>query len=132
MIWHPEWKENYAELATQIQKDFSANDVNIISLGALRIQPEQRHLMRERFGMQSLVTTAELFPSEGNKLRYDARVRAEMFQFMIRQFKDNNPKWNIFLCMETPETWIGSFDKVPMQMPELKSIFRPLPAIQNL
>ncbi len=131
MIWHPEWKENYANLAMQIQKNFSAKEVNIISLGALRIQPEQRHMMRERFGMQSLVTSAELFPSEGNKLRYDARVRAEMFQFMIRQFKDNNPNWNIFLCMETPETWIGSFDKVPMQIPELKSVFKPLPAIQS-
>ncbi len=132
MIWHPEWKENYALLAHEIQNQFSAEDVNIISLGALRIQPEQRHMMRERFGMKSLVTSAELFPSEGNKLRYDAGVRAEMFQFMIGQFKNKSPKWNIFLCMETPETWIGSFDKIPMQMPELKSVFKPLPAIQNL
>ncbi len=131
MIWHPEWKENYSELATEIQSHFSAEDVNIISLGALRIQPEQRHMMRERFGMKSLVTAAELFPSEGNKLRYDASIRTEMFQFMISQFKNNDPKWNIFLCMETPETWIGSFEKVPMQMPELKSVFKPLPVIQT-
>lgn len=126
MIWHSEWKESYSQLAKEIQSHFFYDEVNIISLGALRFQPEQRHMMRERFGMKSLVTSAEMFPSEGQKLRYDVRVRSEMFQFMIKQFKDNNPKWNIFLCMETPETWIESFEKLPMQMPELKSIFKPL------
>ena len=132
MIWHPEWKENYSNLANTVCQMFSAEDVNIISLGALRIQPEQRHMMRERFGMSSLAASAELFPSEGHKLRYDAVIRAEMFQFMIKQFKNNNPKWKIFLCMETPETWIGSFDKIPAQMPELKTIFKPLPIVQTL
>ena len=133
MIWHPEWKKNYAVLAKKIQAQFLFNEVNVISLGALRIQPEQRHMMRERFGLKSHVTSAELFPSEGNKLRYDAGVRAEMFQFMIQQFKAQDPRWNIFLCMETPETWIGSFEKIPMQMPELRGLFKPLPQItQNL
>ena len=129
MIWHPEWKENYSFLAEQIQKYFSADDVSIISMGALRFQPEQRHMMRERFGMKSLVTSAEMFPSEGNKLRYDASVRAEMFQFMLKCFKENSSKWNIFLCMETPETWIGSFEKIPIQIPELRSVFKPLPTL---
>lgn len=129
MIWHPEWKKNYAELAKKIQAQFLFDEVNVISLGALRIQPEQRHMMRERFGLKSHVTSAELFPSEGNKLRYDAGVRAEMFQFMIQQFKAQDPRWNIFLCMETPETWIGSFEKIPMQMPELRGLFKPLPQI---
>ncbi len=131
MIWHPEWKENYAELASQIQKNFLPEEVNIISLGALRFQPEQRHMMRERFGMDSLVTAAEVFTSEGNKLRYDAALRAEMFQFMSRQFKDKNSKWPLFLCMETPETWISTFEKIPVQMPELKTVFKPLPLVRN-
>lgn len=131
MIWHPEWKQNYGLLAEEVQKLFTADEVNIISLGALRFQPEQRHMMRERFGMNSLVTSSEMFPSEGNKLRYDAGIRAEMFQFMIKQFKDRNPKWNIFLCMETPETWLNSFEKIPMQMPELKSVFKPLPQVRQ-
>ena len=79
--------------------------------------------------MKSLVTSAEMFPSEGNKLRYDASVRAEMFQFMLKCFKENSSKWNIFLCMETPETWIGSFEKIPIQIPELRSVFKPLPTL---
>ncbi len=131
MIWHPEWKENYTSLAEELNKKFRAEDVHIISLGTLRFQPEQRHMMRERFGMNSYVTSAEMFKGEGDKLRYDAALRAEMFQFMIQKMKSLNPKWNIFLCMETPETWIQSFEKIPMQMPELRSFFKPLPQVRE-
>lgn len=131
MIWHADWKRSYSGLAEELNKFFRAEDVHIISLGTLRFQPEQRHMMRERFGLDSYVTSAEMFPSEGHKLRYDSHLRSEMFQFMIQQLKALNPKWNIFLCMETPETWIQAFDKIPMQMPELRSFFKPLPALHS-
>ncbi len=131
MIWHPEWQQNYSFLAEELNREFKPSDVHIISLGTLRFQPEQRHMMRERFGMDSLVTRAEMFASEGNKLRYDATIRAEMFQFMIKKMKSLDPAWNIFLCMETPETWIQAFDKVPMQVPELRSLFKPLPVVRD-
>ncbi len=131
MIWHPAWKENYGFLVEEINAQFSPEQVHVISLGTLRFQPEQRHMMRERFSLDSLVTQAEMFPSEGQKLRYDARVRSEMFQFMIQKMKSLNPAWNIFLCMETPETWIQSFEKIPMQMPELRGLFKPLPQVRD-
>jgi spore photoproduct lyase len=131
MIFHQEWKENYSYLAEEIYKNFTAQDIQVISIGSLRFQPEQRHMMRERFGFSSLVNQAEMFPSEGNKLRYDANIRSEMFQFMYRKLKALNPEFNIFLCMETPETWIKSFEKIPMQMPELKNLFKPLPQVRD-
>jgi spore photoproduct lyase len=131
MIWHAEWKINYSELAEQIAKNFSADDIHIISLGALRFQPEQRLMMRERFGMKSLVNSAEMFTSEGNKMRYDSGLRAEMFQFMQSKLRSLNPGFNIFLCMETPETWISSFEKIPAQIPELRQIFKPLPEVRS-
>ena len=131
MIWHPEWKESYASLAEELNKRFSAEQVHVVSLGTLRFQPEQRHMMRERFGLNSLVTSAEMFKGEGDKLRYDAALRSEMFQFMIKKMKSLDEKWNIFLCMETPETWIQSFEKIPMQVPELRSFFKPLPQVRD-
>jgi hypothetical protein len=88
-------------------------------------------MMRERFGFKSLVNQAEMFPSEGNKLRYDAGLRSEMFQFMYKKLKSLNPDFNIFLCMETPETWIKALEKIPMQMPELKDLFKPLPNVRQ-
>lgn len=130
MIWHTDWKINYTFLAEEIAKNFSAEDIHIISLGALRFQTEQKQLMRERFGMKSLVNTAEMYTSEGNKMRYDAGLRSEMFQFMQTKLRSLNSGFNIFLCMETPETWISSFEKIPMQMPELRQIFKPLPEVR--
>jgi len=129
MIWTPQWKENYNFLAEEIHRRFKPEEVHIISAGALRFQPEQRHMMRERFGPQSLVVQAEMHPSEGGKLRYDTTIRGEMFQFLIKKFKDLDSRWNLFLCMETPETWIKATQKMPMQTPELKEIFKPLPSI---
>lgn len=130
MIYHTDWKENYEFLAEEISKNFTARDIQVISIGSLRFQPEQRHLMRERFGFESLVNQAEMFPSEGGKLRYDAGLRSEMFHFMYKKLKSLNPDFNIFLCMETPETWISSLEKIPMQIPELKDLFKPLPAVR--
>ncbi len=131
MIWHPEWKENYAFLIDEISRRFTPEQVKVISVGALRFQPEQRHMMRQRFGMKSLVTSAEMFPSEGGKYRYDASLRHEMFQFVLKKFRDHNPAWNLFLCMETPETWLNSFEQTPMQVPGLHDYFRPLPKIKS-
>ncbi len=129
MIWHPEWKENYREVVKEITTHFTPEEIHVISLGSLRFQPEQRHLMRERFGMKSLVTQAEMFPSEGGKLRYDMALRHEMFQFMKNEFAAAGSSWKIFLCMETPETWISTFEATPMQVPGLQELFRPLPKI---
>ena len=131
IIWHPNWKENYSYLVQILTKEFSPEQINVISLGTLRFQPEQRHMMRERFGLKSHVTSAEMFSSEGGKLRYDAALRNEMFQFVKNEFYATNTRWNIFLCMETPEAWISSYDKTPMQVPELKEMFRPLPKIRS-
>ena len=131
LIWHQDWKQGYSFVCDQIQKNFKPSEVHIISLGALRFQPEQRHMMRERFGMSSLVTSAEMHTSEGGKLRYDSSLRREMFDFVIAKMKSLDPQWKIFLCMETPESWISSFEKTPMQIQELKEIFRPLPKIRS-
>lgn len=129
LIYHTDWQENYTDLVSKITKQFSAEQVNVISLGSLRFQPEQRHMMKKRFGLNSLVTQAEMFPSEGSKLRYDASLRNEMFKFIYNQFKSHSDSWRIFLCMETPETWISAFESQPMQKSELKDLFRPLPAL---
>ncbi len=132
MIYHEDWKNNYGELVDIITSTFTPDEVGIISIGTLRYQPEQRHMMRERFGLDSLVTQAEMFPSEGNKLRYDAHLRAEMLQFVYRRLKSKNEKWNAFFCMETPETWISSLEKIPMQIPEIKDMFKPLPVVRQV
>jgi spore photoproduct lyase len=135
LIWYPNWKAGYADLIEQITSLFSPEEINVLSLGALRFQPEQRHMMRERFGMKSYVTSSEMFPSEGNKLRYDSKLRREMFDFVLAELKARAPSpeksYRSFLCMETPESWISSYENNPMQMGELKELFRPLPRLNS-
>lgn len=130
MIWYPQWKEGYKDLVDQICSRFSPEDMPYISIGALRFQPEQKSFMRERFGMKSWVNRAEMFPSGQGKLRYDQQVREEMFRFLKSEFKQRQAKdkkqWRLFLCMETPETWIASAATNPFRDIELKPLFEPI------
>ncbi len=125
VIWHEEWKNNYEELIYEITDTFTPFDVPFISLGALRFQPEQRHIMKERFNRNSYVNSAELFQSKDGKLRYDTQLRSEMFQYIIKTFKKNNKAWKVFLCMESPETWLSTYGKYPMKIKGLKDLFSP-------
>ena len=100
-------------------------------MGAIRFQPEQKSFMRERFGMDSLVTQAELFTGKDGKLRYDASLRREMFKFLRDEFLKTDAGWKIFLCMETPETWLDSTGSLPYQQGSIKEMFQHQPKIKK-
>lgn len=125
VIWHPSWQESYGTLVDEIASQFNPEDIPYISLGALRFQTEQRWIMKERFDLDSYVNQAEVFEGPDRKLRYDHDVRNEMFKFIIQRFKDHNSKWNIFLCMETPETWLSTYENMPKRVEGLESLFEP-------
>lgn len=125
VIWHEDWSINYAELVDTICETFSPKDIPYLSLGALRFQPEQRFIMKERFAMQSLVNTAEMFEGRDGKWRYDQDLRNQMFKFIIDRFKNHDPKWNVFLCMESPETWLATYQATPRKVEGLEDLFSP-------
>jgi spore photoproduct lyase len=122
VIYHEGWEKNYDTLVDEICRRFNPKQIPFMSIGALRFQPEQRHLMRERFGMKSFVTRAEMFPSSDGKLRYPVALRTQMFERIRQRFISNNPAWKIFLCMETPETWVGGS---PFKDERLHDLFDP-------
>jgi spore photoproduct lyase len=127
MIWHPDWEKNYLELSDQINALFTPDEVPSITVGALRFQPEQRFMMKKRFGMESLVNRGELFPTKEGKWRYDQNLRNIMFRTVMERFKHHNPKWNVWLCMENAETWTGTVQASPLKIEGLNEFFRPLP-----
>jgi len=124
MIYHDNWKSNYEKLILELCTRFRDFDVQGITVGTLRFQPEQRHIMRDRFGMKSWITQAEVFPSDSGKLRYDSKIRTSMFKFAIEKFKQHS-SWPVSICMETPETWIETYEQYPTQINELKPLFQP-------
>lgn len=128
VIWHEDWKQNYTDLVMEITRRFRPKDLPYISLGALRFQPEQKDFMRERFGMDSMVNRAEVFKSSGGKMRYDQRLREEMFRWIIDTFKAQDPAWKIFLCMETPETWVNTTESLPYKQQDIAGLFKPIHA----
>ena len=132
MIWHPGWRESYGQLVEKISENFSSKQVTCLSVGALRYQPRQKNIMRERFKMNNWVNRAETFPSLDGKLRYDFNLRQEMFKFIINSFRKKDKDWKIFICMETPETWTQSFGHSPHREKSLKKIFQPIPRISKL
>jgi spore photoproduct lyase len=123
MIWHEGWRESYAQLVREVTARFAPHEVPISSIGALRFQPEQRHLMRERFGLSSLVMQAEVFSGADGKMRYDQSLREEMFEFLLNEFRQHSSDWRLFLCMETPETWLGAAKAMPKSLPGLAQAF---------
>lgn len=123
MIWHEEWESSYGQLVDEICSRFKPEEVPYMSVGALRFQPEQRGIMRERFGLDSLVTRAETFPSADGKFRYDSALRQRMFQYVIQRFSDHDPRWRIFMCMETPENWVKTIGQTPFRKAELGELF---------
>ena len=126
VIWHHDWKKNYAHLIEKISERFSPEQVPYLSVGALRYQPEQKNIMRERFKMNNLVNRAETFLSQDGKLRYDSKVRQEMFEFVIKSFHKRSKEWKIFMCMENPEIWTQTFGHSPHKEKPLKKLFQPI------
>jgi len=115
LVHHEGWKKNYRELVHQIATNFQPEELQHISLGALRFQSQQKAIMRKRFGMQSLVCQGEFFKAGDGKMRYDYRLRQEMFQFVCRKVKSHSKKWPLFLRMETPESWLNRGQTQPQK-----------------
>ncbi len=127
MIYHENWKENYSQMVKTITSAFSPSELQILTAGSLRFQPEQRFMMKERFGMKSLVNQGEMFLNSTGKMRYDSELRNEMFQFLIDTFKEASRDWHITLCMEVPETWATTMASTPRKIPEIRDLFEPRP-----
>ena len=123
LIYHKGWKESYKELVDQITKHFKPEDLKHLSMGALRFQSSQKAIMRKRFGMESLVCQGEFFKANDGKMRYDYRLRQEMFQFVWKEFKSHSSKWPCFLCMETPESWLNSLKTQPKNQEQIQKDF---------
>lgn len=126
LIWFPEWRAHYEDLINQVTSRFKPEQVSQLAMGSLRIQPEQRHIMRERFAPSNWVNRAELLPSSTGKLRYPSHLRNEMFQTIYQMFKSKNSGWTISLCMETAQQWKQTYDSIPTRIEDLRPFFKPV------
>lgn len=125
MIYVPSWRSHYAQLVDQVCSLFRPEQIKWISLGALRYPPEMKHILRDRFGGDTLSLRAELHLSRDGKLRYDQHLRSEMFDFVLSEFKKRGD-YPAFLCMEQSEVWLNTFKATPRQVPAVSELFAPV------
>jgi spore photoproduct lyase len=126
MIYIPDWQIHYSALAENVADMFKPSEVKWISLGALRYPPAMKNILRERIDQKSLTLQSELFLSDDGKLRYDQGLRNKMFGHVTAQFRKHDSKYPIFLCMESPESWLGTFEATPRSIETVADLFKPL------
>jgi len=126
MVYVDGWKDLYSELVESVTNRFQPREIRWISVGALRFPPEMKHILRERFGGESIAIKSELYLSDDGKLRYDQALRSEMFEHVISEFRKRDPQFPVFLCMESPETWLSTFNASPRQVPSISDLFKPI------
>ncbi len=128
MIYVSGWQKLYSELVHLICSLFEPLEVKWISVGALRFPPQMKHILRERFGGDSIGNSSELFLGKDGKLRYDLGLRTKMFTHVKDEFLEHGKKFPVFLCMETPESWLGTFQNTPRKVKGLDELFVAMPS----
>jgi len=95
----PNWKEVYTKflqhLLTEVRLDR-------ITLGGICSYRAARGLMESQLGRSNAVSDAfdPLGPSPDGRLRYPARLRAELYRHMIQTIRGRAPDLEIGLCLE--------------------------------
>ncbi|RMG62294.1 MAG: GNAT family N-acetyltransferase, partial [Bacteroidetes bacterium] len=68
LIYYPQWEEDYRALIGELFESIPASSVAWISVGALRLPPGLKEIIRQRFP-RSRVPLGELLPAGDGKLR---------------------------------------------------------------
>jgi spore photoproduct lyase len=96
------WEEAYAKVITDIFSVVPAESIAWISVGTLRMTPEQKKTIENRFP-ENTILDAELLAAEDGKLRYAYQVRLDIYRRMMTLLKEKkHALTRVYLCMETP------------------------------
>ncbi len=119
MIYYESWERDYYEVVRRIFEKIKPENIDWISLGALRYPPHLDQIIRENHP-NSKIVYGELFPGKDGKLRYFKPIRVNMFGKMYRWIKGFAPDVFVYLCMESSEVWEKSFGWTPKNSAGLK------------
>ncbi|HSR68183.1 MAG TPA: radical SAM protein [Acidobacteriota bacterium] len=116
VIRYPDWEAGYRSLVEEIFQRLPAASVPYISLGALRMTPRLKEIMRERFPGSAL-PLGELVPCQDGKLRYFKPLRVEMLSKLRAWIEAASPATRVYTCMENADVWSRVFrsNRIPSQ-----------------
>lgn len=104
IIDYPNWESDYEEVLTDLFRAIPEEKIGWISLGCLRMMPELKPIMEDRFP-KSRLPAAEWIKGMDGKLRYFKPSRIEIYKTMVRMIRERAPLVTLYLSMESPEVW---------------------------
>jgi len=118
MIEYPGWERDYQDMLEQLFAAVDWRRIAWLSMGVVRITPDLKRIMRERFPRSSLITGEQVLCPDG-KLRYFQPLRVAMYRTMFGWIRRAAPTVKVYLCMESREVWQQVFGHAPSCEKEL-------------
>ena len=112
LVEHAGWEEGYRDLVHAVAAAVHVERLAWVSMGALRLSPALRTVMRRRFPSTPLLA-GEQVPGIDGKWRDFQPLRVGMYRALRRVVAAALPGVPLYLCMETPDVWERVFGTPP-------------------
>jgi len=110
MVWYKGWKENYLAIVSRLEKEFSPEEVVMVSIGTLTFIKPVLKRIRERMAKTSILK----MPMEecAGKLSYPFEIKKELFATLYQGFsKEWRDSVFFYMCMENIDLWEPVFGR---------------------
>jgi spore photoproduct lyase len=104
IIPYEQWKSGYKETVDMIFDIVPNESIKWISLGTLRMPAILKPVIENRFP-QNRILDGELLLGKDYKLRFDDKIRIEIYKFMNEIIKSKKSSAAVYLCMEESRIW---------------------------
>jgi spore photoproduct lyase len=112
LLEHAGWEEGYRDLIDAIAAAVPRDRMAWVSMGALRLSPGLRTIMRARFPGTPLLAGEQVAGADG-KWRDFQPLRVRMYRRIRAWIEEALPGVPAYLCMETPDVWEKVFAAPP-------------------
>ena len=102
IICYRGWETDYEALINTVFNKIESNTIAWLSLGTLRISPQLKKIIENRFPENAMLDE-ELLTGFDGKLRYPAAVRSFIYTTMTSWIRKNSKDVPVYLCMEERE-----------------------------
>jgi spore photoproduct lyase len=122
IILIPGWEQAYRQLVDILCDTLPIDKVEWVSLGSFRYRPALKSIIKDRHPETRLFTSEHL-PSKDGKFRYLRSLRNQAYETIRGYLMSRSVELNIYLCMETKETWEDVTGKMPRGDKKLDQFF---------
>lgn len=104
VIFYKDWQKDYKKTIDNIFDFIDGKYIKWISVGSLRMPVELKKVIENRF-FDNKILDEELLLCDDDKLRYEKKLRMQMYETIVNCIKRHDKDVAVYLCMETSEVW---------------------------